>query len=402
MRKIGRQLLFFLPDMWKNKWSFVFGMIQIMLALLLVGYMFSFAQTQYRSVAAFQKLQDLGDVYHISCIAEAGQIDNVISSEQGQKGFEYIYKYIENLEDTITFTADASMAVFVDAGETEADALAKDIRYGTVSFRTLRVTPYFFDVFQLNADVDANEIMTAFCQYSQGDVMPVLLGSGYRKYYQKGDIFYDTGGRAYRVLGFMEKGSLYAAPFESERARVFDDWMIVPLGTDRQGGGIGYITELTSTYFLTDSEDTMKALIAEFQSQELLPFSYKSLEDQVAYDLRDLKNEGLTMGSVMLLILLFAAAGMIACMIRYVHERLREFAVHMLCGAGMKDVMTRIVMQLCVILFLSNAIVCIVFQSLSVFLAVMFFSIFYGMCIAAYPIYLFKKQEIADVIRRNR
>ena len=228
------------------------------------------------------------------------------------------------------------------------------------------------------------------------------MGSDYRKYYDEDDVFYDTGGQAYRVLDFLKRGSLYAAPFESERARILDDWMIVPLGTDHQGGGMGYITELTSTYFLTDRKDSMEALAAEIQSQDLLPFRCKSLEAQAVYDLKQLKNEGLTMGSVMLLILLFAASGMIACMIRYVQERLREFAVHMLCGAGRTDILLRIIMQLCVILIISDLTVYIVFRSFVVCLAVILFSICYGVGIAAYPIYLFRKQEIVDVIRRNR
>ena len=145
----------------------------------------------------------------------------------------------------------------------------------------------------------------------------------------------------------------------------------------------------------------MGELVQEFRKRQLLPFEYKQLTDQVKNDVSDLKNEALTMGCVMLLLLTFATTGMVSCMVRFVRKRMKEFAVHLLSGADIRDIMLRITMQLCVILLLSDLTVFCVFGAGSVFLCVLLFSILYGVAVSAYPLYLFRTQEIADVLRRN-
>ena len=400
-RRIRTQVFLFFEDAWQNRWSFLLGLIQVLLALLLTGYMVSLAQTGMRTIGAFEQLQSLGDVWQISCIAEAGQIQDVTNDDRKTADFEAVYQYIDAMEDTETFTADASMKTFLDDKDTEAEELAADVRYGTAAFQTLRVTEGFFDAFPRQMSIKKEQIQEIFHRYSDDDMMPVLLGDSYRQYYREGEIFTDSDGKEYHVLGFLKEGSIYAAPFESERARVLDRWMIVPLGNDRQGGGIGYVTELTSTYFITDREDLMGELVQEFRKRQLLPFEYKQLTDQVKNDVSDLKNEALTMGCVMLLLLTFATTGMVSCMVRFVRKRMKEFAVHLLSGADIRDIMLRITMQLCVILLLSDLTVFCVFGAGSVFLCVLLFSILYGVAVSAYPLYLFRTQEIADVLRRN-
>ena len=401
MRRVKTQASLFFSDVWQNKWSFLFGLVQVLLALLLTGYMLSLAQTGWRTIEAFEHLQKLGSVYHIGCIAEAGQIEAVTNDDSKTADFEAIYRYISDMEETETFTADASMKIFLSAEDTEAEDIAADNMYGMMSFRTLRVTEGFFDAFPLEMSVEKGRLKEAFRQYYDDGVMPVLLGDSYRKYYQEDEIFADSDGKEYRVLGFLREGSVYAAPFESERARILDDWMIVPLGNDRQGGGIGYITELTSTYFITDREDLMEELVQEFKKRRLLPFEYLQLSDQVKSDIEDLKNEALTMGSVMILILAFATTGMVSRMVRFVRNRMKEFAVHLLTGAGIRDVMLRIAMQLCVILLLSDIVVFAVFGVGVVSFGILLFSILYGVAVSAYPLYLFRTQKIADVLRKN-
>ena len=400
-RRIRTQGFLFFEDAWQNRWNFLLGLIQVLLALLLTGYMVSLAQTGMRTIGAFEHLQSLGNVWHISCIAEAGQIQEVTNDDRKIADFEAIYQYIDDMEDTETFTADASMKTFLYDKDTEAEKLAADIRYGTAAFRTLRVTEGFFDAFPLQMSIKKERVQEIFRQYVDDDVMPVLLGDSYRKYYRENEIFTDSGSKRYRVIGFLKKGSIYAAPFESERARALDRWMIVPLGNDRQGGGIGYVTELTSTYFITDREDLMGELVREFRKRQLMPFEYKQLTDQVRNDVSDLKNDALTMGCVMLLLLTFATTGMVSYMVRFVRKRMKEFAVHLLSGAGIRDIMLRIAMQLGVILLLSDFAVFCIFGAGSVFLCVLLFSILYGVSVSAYPLYLFRTQEIADVLRKN-
>ena len=179
-RRIRTQAFLFFEDAWQNRWSFLLGLVQVLLALLLTGYMVSLAQTGLRTIGAFEQLQSLGNVWHISCIAEAGQIQEVTNDDGKAVDFEAIYRYIGDMEDTETFTADASLKIFLDDKDAEAEKLAADVRYGTAAFQTLRVTKGFFDAFLLQMGMEKEQVQERFRRYAGDDVMPVLLGDSYR------------------------------------------------------------------------------------------------------------------------------------------------------------------------------------------------------------------------------
>lgn len=202
-------------------------------------------------------------------------------------------------------------------------------------------------------------------------------------------------------MGFLKAGEAYAAPFESEKAIILDNWMMVPRLAEPLSEGIGYLTDLVSTYFLTEDESLMEKIVQKAHNLNLLPFEYRSLEEQIARDINDLKNEALTMGSVMVLIFVFATTGMISYMIRYIQQRLREFAIHSLCGARNKALIFRIFMQVGAPSLIADIWIIVLFQQPLLITCVILFSFLYGIGIAAYPLYTFKRYAIIDILRRN-
>lgn len=401
MDMIKRQLYFFFLDIRRDKAGFVFGIIQITIAMLLVGYMFRLAGDSMKALAEFRHLQRQGTMYQIDCLGEAGQINDAINSQEGQEAFRGLYEYIEKQTSIRRVTADAALGIFMEGDDVKGSSLAENQKEGLFAFSALRVSDGFFDFADLRLTVDRRQAVERFRTFQTGRSVPVLLGSAFQEFYREGETFSDSDGREYRIVGFLEAGESYAAPFESEKAISLDRWIVVPRLAEPIHEGINYLTDLVGTYFLTEDKAAMERILAKAHELGLPPMECRSLDQQLASDVNDLKNEAITMGSVMAIILLFATTGMVSHMVRQIQRRLREFAIHSLCGASSRELLFRVCAQLAVTILIADATVLLVFKTPLLVGGAVLFSALYGGGIAAYPLYAFKKHAIVDVIRRN-
>lgn len=401
MDMMKRQLYFFFFDVKRDKLGFFFGIVQITIAMLLVGYMLRLAGDSMETLSEFRHLQKQGGMYQVDCVAEAGQISDATNSETGQEAFRAFYGYLETQERTHRIIADASLGIFMDTSGAKGRELAEDEMGGLLTFSALRISSDFFDFADLELTVDRRQIAERFRDFRRGETVPVILGSDFQDFYEEGENFADSDGRKYRVVGFLKAGEAYAAPFESEKAIGLDRWMVVPRLVEPLSEGIGYLTDLVGTYFLTEDKVVMDRILEKAHELGLPPMEYRSLEAQLASDVNDLKNEAITMGCVMAVILLFATTGMISHMVRQVQRRLREFAIHALCGASGGELIFRVCAQLAATILSADAAALWVFKTPVLVGVTALFSVLYGVSVAAYPLYVFKKQEIVDVIRRN-
>lgn len=398
MRLLQRMIHFLCEDIKKNKLNFVFGVLQITLVMLLLGYMIDLGIESYKTIERCTALKEQGNMYQVECIAESGHINKIINDEASLNRFGQFYQYLDSIEDMKYVTADSSLDIWLTAYDADLGRLADVEAYGVAEFPALRVSNSFFDFYGL--DVEAKSLKN-FNAYNGGEEVPVILGHGFKPYYALGDVFTDSGDRPYRIVGFFKKNERYVAPFESKSATPLDNMVVVPVNAEPIENGIGCITVLSSTYFITDDEKVMEKIVQKSNDFDLLPLDYRTLDEQITYVIEDLQNEAITMGSILLLILTFAAAGMISYMVRFIQLRLREFSIHMLCGADFFDIILRIVSQLCLILCIADVFVIGVFDSVMVVAGTIVLSFVYGMGIILYPIWILKQNQIIDIIRRN-
>lgn len=339
--------------------------------------MLQLAGDSAKALGEFKQLQAQGTIYQVDCIAEAGHIDKIHNSKEGQEAFKRFYSYLEQMDHVDRVVARTSMNLYIETSHAKGNDLAERIEEGVSSFSTLRVSGNFFDFADLDLLGGRQRIISRFQDFQEGKRIPVVLGSNFQTFYEEGEMFFDSSGRQYEVMGFLKAGEAYAAPFESEKAIILDNWMMVPRLAEPLSEGIGYLTDLVSTYFLTEDESLMEKIVQKAHNLNLLPFEYRSLEEQIARDINDLKNEALTMGSVMVLIFVFATTGMISYMIRYIQQRLREFAIHSLCGARNKALIFRIFMQVGAPSLIADIWIIVLFQQPLLITCIILFSFLY-------------------------
>ena len=398
MSLMRRMVCFVASDIRINLWSFLLGTLQVTLAILLVGYMVHLGAVSFQSIQKCEELKEKGMMYQIDCIAESGYIDKNINTAEGECNFDSFYNFLDSLEDVEKVSCDSSLNIYFQRCDKEIETLAEVIGEDYASFSTRRVSKNFFDFYNLEISESAKE---EFCVYSGCEIVPVVAGCSYKKIYDLGDVFFDFDQRPYKIVGFLKDGEIYAAPFEKSKAFSLNKTFIVPIEAEPLNEGINYITNLVGTYFVTDDENLIQSIIEEADRLELPQLRYRSLEKQLAYTVENLKNEAITMGSVLAIVFVFAATGMVSYMVRFIQKRLREFAIHMLCGAKPLDVMMRIVAQLVLILIIADVFVLLLFDSIFVIAITIALSIIYGLGIIAYPMLVLKENNIVDIIRRN-
>lgn len=400
MRMIFRASYFYFSDLKNNKGYFIFATIQITLVMLLIGYMLQLGSDSIKTISELNDINEKGNVYQIDCIAEAGQIDKLINTEEGQEKFKSFYTFLNSLDGIQCVTADSSLAVYMQCENKKMRALSEDSFDETASFSALRVSNDFFDFYNVCVSDSREYCLQEFFDYNGENEIPVVLGHNFKSIYDYDDTFIDNGGRSYRVIGFLEKGEMYAAPFETDKAKNLDNWMVIPKKVESSEDGMNYITGLVSTFFISDNDLIMKTVVEKSKELELLPLEYHMLDKQIKFVIDDLKNEAITMGSILLLIFVFAATGMISYMVHFIQERLHEFAIHMLCGANYRDIILRIVIQLVCILLIADFFVIIFFDDVIVMCATILLSVLYGLGITAYPLHICKENNIVNIIRR--
>ncbi|MGL4485330.1 MAG: hypothetical protein ACRCUS_10290, partial [Anaerovoracaceae bacterium] len=319
-------------------------------------------------------------------------VSNVNNTKQDD--FDNFIKEIESSE-TEQYIADKSVRTTIIKDERFL-GLGEKIDDDTVQLETIRVTTNFFDIFDIESGFNKNNIISKFLQYKGNNEIPVLLGNAYKKRFQKGDIFYDDLKERYKVIGFTSQNEFYVSPFESSKAIYLDNAIIVPIKSKSTD-----FIEFASTVFINPSKDFISNTINRSEELGLYPLEARSFEGEIEESTESMQNEMLTMLSVVLLMCLFAAIGIISYIIRFIDNKLYEFSIHCICGARQEYIVARVLAQILLMGLVAGIPIFIFYGVSKVTLLTYSVGIIFTLLLAIYPYFIFKKQSINSIKRSN-
>jgi hypothetical protein len=395
MKSIATQIKYLFEDIKRGKFEFGFGLLQIVGAMIILCYIIVQIGIFVDTMNKLELFSENGEIYHLSINAETGMLgiahdNDEVKSKKFDAFLEEIYS-----DRTEKFIVNQSMDTAVDAKQKSFDKFG-EIHEGSRYIASVFVSSNFFKIFRVNGDFDLNATTKLFSEYTEGQNIPVIMGSNYKRYFNKGDTFSDDLGKTYIVEGFFDRNEFYVAPFEGSKAIYLNERIIVPYSVEP----LSFVT-LVSTYFRTNEVSVLEAIIDKSNKLNFLSMEYSSLDGQIQSSEEDMLNEMMTMGSVMALIFLFASIGMVAYFIRFLQSRMREFAIHMICGARESDILTRISLQFALILIVSTvAIICVFGIRWAVCLSVLIEAV-YCSCIFLYLYSVIKKISLVSLLRSN-
>lgn len=331
------------------------------------------------------------EIYHIQLLAESAQIDLVLNDEEKVKDLDMLIQYIDKMP-VEKYIINRTTDIYFDKETKPFSSIGSKIE-DAVMIPGIKVTSNFFEIFDVKGDFEIKSVEQRFSDINSKDPVPVILGNDFRKYFGVGDTFNDDTLK-YEVVGFLKKKEFIVVPYENDKAVYLDNSIIMPNAVETDS-----FSSLVSLCFITDDINYLKEVINKSNELNLWPLGYESFDFQIEEGRTDMLNEIMTMGVIMVILFIFASIGIISYIMRLISNRLMEFSIHMIYGASKEDILTRIFIQIFIILLISIAIAFTIFGiSVEVLISSLMLLI-YGVLILISPYKKLKHTSVVSILR---
>jgi len=235
-----------------------------------------------------------------------------------------------------------------------------------------------------------------------GSEIPLLLGYDFQKYYDLDDMIVDNEGKCYRIVGFLEKSSFFLDPLKGEVIYWLDKAFVAPLQPDKFKDILDYDSAILSTFIITDDTGNLQLIQEKSNELGLYTFEFRSFTEQlkVIIDYANYKIEYL--GFIMTIILIFAIISFISTLVQFITTHTKEFAIHLLCGGRIIDIINRILIQVFIVILLSDIVVIIIHKLSMVSLLTIASSLLIGLIIIIYPVVMLSKKQLNTILKRSQ
>lgn len=226
----------------------------------------------------------------------------------------------------------------------------------------------FFSHFKFNISSGRNFQNSDF---ENNNSLPVILGSDYSNIFKVNDIlhYYDEisdSEKNMEIIGFLEKDSFFfQSNFEPNNVYNMDNYIICPINRFKylDSTSANYEALLRNMYF-SNLNNTL--LISDYDSDFLQNFLQKKSTSLNLYNL-DVQSGEKMLSSykdmyktqrhflliLFFIVLLFTSINMISSLLNYINKNKKEFAIHIMCGATISDLVQRIFLQIFTLMSIS-------------------------------------------------
>lgn len=209
--------------------------------------------------------------------------------------------------------------------------------------RVLLVSPSFFDFYKLQI-AEGEGFAPADYRTVDPPYIPAVLGPAFKEVFALGDSF-ETLENKYKVCGFLAEDSSYYQLDKSPDIYSLDGLILSPLNIAqyRKDKDFARLHQaITGTYIESSDPAEMRAIIEKSAELGLYDLAYQSFEDQMQYILGKFNLHLQLLVFLIVIILTFSTIGMTANIILFIQSSLKEFSIHMLCGAKKSTIILRI------------------------------------------------------------
>ena len=374
--------------------------MQFLATILLISFVF-FISLNFNSYQ--NKLNEImqgqeEEIYLSFDITSREKSDEITFASDSIERQSELYRFIKENPSFKAYTADMQSSMWLPESNIDS-SFAVDPKYDPDAYFLLEIDNEFQDVFKLKC-VKGRLFSTGDFK-DTGNEVPLLLGYDFQKYYKLDDVIYDYSEQCYRVVGFLEKSSFYLNPYNDE-VYWLDRAFVVPLQPDKFEE-LDYFSAISSTFIITDDTANLWAIQEKSNELKLYTFEFRSFTEDL-----NMASEGYRYGILMLgllaaAMLFFAVTGFILNLIRFIKTHTKEFENHFISGGGMAPIILRILIQVFIIIFLSDIIMVIIYRLLDIFVAPLFYrltpvtlltilaSLLIGLVIIVYPVIMLSR-----------
>lgn len=388
------QLKYALQDIWKYKLKNLTLLIQFFTAILLISFIFSITLkfNSYQDKLN-EVMQDQEEEIYLSLDNTSNEkFDEIINSRDSIERQSKLYRFMKENPSFKAYTADMQYSMWLPESNIDSSFAEK---YNPENYFLLKIDNEFQDVFKLKC-VEGRLFSTGDFK-DTGNEIPLLLGYDFQKYYKLDDVIYDYRDQSYRVIGFLEKSSFYLSPRTGNTTYGLDKAFITPLQPDRFEE-TEYESAIYSTFIITDDPEDLKAIQEKSNELGLYTFEFTSFTEYLNMASEGYRYGIFILGLITVTILFFAVTNFILNLMQFITNYTKEFENHFLPRGGMVPIILLILVQVFIIISLSDIIMVIIYSRLEIFAAPIFYrptpvilltivaSLLIGLVIIIYPV----------------
>lgn len=279
---------------------------------------------------------------------------------------------------------------------------------GYVKVKAISVSNNFFDVFDLPVEEGTLFHKEDFKSISY---TPVVLGASYKNLYNVGDEItidssYNGLDTKCRVVGFLRENTKCISNTQFINIINYNDYMVFPRmeHIDKNSSEDTFLK--IGAMFCNEGykvDETMNEVISKLSSLDMGKYhGYKFQEyiDNIVNDANDSIQQDMYM---FLMILGFCSIGIITAILSSIRSRMNEFGVHILCGARMKDIVIRIVIEIAILIgtaFIVIGIMSLIkYRSLLLVACLALFSMVLIILLSLIPVIKLRKMNVNEIIK---
>mgnify|MGYP000848403590 CR=1 FL=1 len=269
---------------------------------------------------------------------------------------------------------------------------------------SIAVTPNFFDSFNLEVGKHVENWKENFVIHYEHDekwaesIKPAIVGYNYSKEYTLGDIITYDYGKEYEIIGFLKKNAFISLPMQSAEPKNLNTAIIVPANIDLSDNG-SMMSFIFSSMFMV-KERAELARIEEINAEEkLLEMNIKNYSEQMTYVRSDTIEKIILYATFGAILTVFSIISTICMIIQLISDYSYEYAVNLLCGASLGDIIQRIVFQFSIMLGIGILLTGLVVGINQGFLCVLFFAAMYIMILIFYTKYKIDYYNLVNNLR---
>ncbi|MCL2807019.1 MAG: ABC transporter permease [Coriobacteriia bacterium] len=270
---------------------------------------------------------------------------------------------VPKLQEFYDYIASASVKQYAIWGY---DGFGNPNVVGGIAINQRTASKGFFDLFKLR--VIEGRMFDAK-DFEKCEVTPVLIGYSLRDEFEVGSTYdFMDGGTGQEtscvVVGILENNASYPDIRNPMHLISLNNAYLKPFDVF-SGSSLESLTDLdmalSSTIFLTGDLDTLRSIEEKSAELDLFSIRFETVESNLEYFIDIVTKVVVYQLLTSAIILLFGAVGMVAALLATQKKNMREYSIHILCGARMVDISLRLTIQVALIFALALLPTLIVF-----------------------------------------
>ena len=377
-------------DIGKMKYRYGIITLQIIVGLVLFCYIYQVSDSFAKTTGMVQNRLNNEEIYMFRDNTSDKKIDKLLKDDKKLKDMKKWYAKVQK-----TVAEDSNLQSYI--ADTDSDINIKRDEY----INNVVVSENFMDIYQIEGDFSKTKWKEEFFGKSgNAEEIPVIVGYNLSKKYTKGKVFMDTSRQKYKVIGSLKKGSVFVEPSHSKKYTSLDNCILSPYHLI-EDDSMEYWSYVQSVYFVTNHPEKIQKCIVASKKMGLYDLSLLDFSYQLQCIKEDAQDTFAVYGMFLLVTVAFCIVGIIGNMIQFINDNKKEFAIHLIVGASIKEIVGRVILLATIQILIGLAVVAVIFGVNKYFCVTAIFASMFMIATMVYPILFLKRQSIRTILRRS-